>query len=92
MPKERDSAGRSPRSAIVRINDRGPFVRGARLISAVVPLRQIGMGSTADVHIEVYDRKSELSGPQWKANDFTLILPTKRDLHMAQLVGFLHSA
>ncbi len=44
---------RNGRSVIVRINDRGPFVKGASIDLSSGAARAIGMGSTADVRIEV---------------------------------------
>ena len=44
---------RNGRSVIVRINDRGPFVKGRAIDLSSAAARAIGMGGTADVHIEV---------------------------------------
>ena len=44
---------RNGRSIIVRINDRGPFVKGRSIDLSSGAARAIGMGSTADVHIKV---------------------------------------
>ena len=44
---------RNGRSVIVRINDRGPFVKGRAIDLSSAAAQAIGMGSTADVHIEV---------------------------------------
>jgi rare lipoprotein A len=41
------------RSVIVRINDRGPFVKGRSIDLSSGAARAIGMGSTASVRIEV---------------------------------------
>jgi rare lipoprotein A len=41
------------RSIIVRINDRGPFVKGRAIDLSSGAARAIGMASTADVRIEV---------------------------------------
>jgi rare lipoprotein A len=41
------------RSVIVRINDRGPFVKGRAIDLSSGAARAIGMGSTADVRMEV---------------------------------------
>jgi len=38
---------------IVRINDRGPFVKGRSIDLSSGAARAIGMGTTADVRIEV---------------------------------------
>lgn len=44
---------RNGRSVIVRINDRGPFVKGRAIDLSSAAAQAIGMGGTADVHIEV---------------------------------------
>jgi rare lipoprotein A len=44
---------RNGRSIIVRINDRGPFVKGRAIDLSSGAARAIGMASTADVRIEV---------------------------------------
>jgi rare lipoprotein A len=44
---------RNGRSIIVRINDRGPFVKGRSIDLSSGAARAIGMASTADVRIEV---------------------------------------
>ena len=41
------------RSVIVRINDRGPFVKGRSIDLSSGAARAIGMGSTGNVRIEV---------------------------------------
>jgi len=41
------------RSVIVRINDRGPFVKGRSIDLSSAAARAIGMGSTANVQIKV---------------------------------------
>ncbi|MGA7373819.1 MAG: septal ring lytic transglycosylase RlpA family protein [Methyloceanibacter sp.] len=41
------------RSVIVRINDRGPFVKGRSIDLSSGAARAIGMGSAANVRIEV---------------------------------------
>ena len=41
------------RSVIVRINDRGPFVKGRSIDLSSGAARAIGMGSSAQVHIQV---------------------------------------
>jgi rare lipoprotein A len=43
----------SGRSVIVRINDRGPFVKGRSIDLSSGAARAIGMGSTGNVRIEV---------------------------------------
>lgn len=44
---------RNGRTVIVRINDRGPFVKGRAIDLSSAAAQAIAMGSTADVHIEV---------------------------------------
>ena len=44
---------RNGRSITVRINDRGPFVKGRSIDLSSGAARAIGMGSTADVRMEV---------------------------------------
>jgi rare lipoprotein A len=44
---------RNGRSIIVRINDRGPFVKGRTIDLSSGAARAIGMGSTGNVHMEV---------------------------------------
>jgi len=44
---------RSGRSIIVRINDRGPFVKGRAIDLSSGAARAIGMGSTGNVRMEV---------------------------------------
>jgi rare lipoprotein A len=44
---------RNGRSVIVRINDRGPFVKGAAIDLSSGAARAIGMGGTGHVHLEV---------------------------------------
>ena len=44
---------RNGRSVIVRINDRGPFVKGVAIDLSSGAARAIGMGSTAHVHLDV---------------------------------------
>ena len=44
---------RSGRSIIVRINDRGPFVKGRAIDLSSGAARAIGMGSTGHVRMEV---------------------------------------
>jgi peptidoglycan lytic transglycosylase len=44
---------RNGRSVIVRINDRGPFVKGRSIDLSSGAARAIGMGTTANVRIEV---------------------------------------
>jgi rare lipoprotein A len=44
---------RNGRSVIVRINDRGPFVKGAAIDLSSGAARTIGMGGTAHVRLEV---------------------------------------
>jgi rare lipoprotein A len=44
---------RNGRSIIVRINDRGPFVKGRAIDLSSGAARAIGMARTADVRIEV---------------------------------------
>lgn len=41
------------RSVIVRINDRGPFVKGRSIDLSSGAARAIGMGGSAQVHIQV---------------------------------------
>jgi rare lipoprotein A len=44
---------RNGRSIIVRINDRGPFVKGRAIDLSRGAARAIGMGSTGNVRMEV---------------------------------------
>ena len=44
---------RNGRSVIVRINDRGPFAKGRAIDLSSAAAQAIGMGSTADVRVEV---------------------------------------
>ena len=44
---------RNGRSVVVRINDRGPYVKGRSIDLSSGAARVIGMGGTANVHIEV---------------------------------------
>jgi peptidoglycan lytic transglycosylase len=44
---------RNGRSVIVRINDRGPFVKGRAIDLSHGAARAIGMGGSAHVHIQV---------------------------------------
>jgi rare lipoprotein A len=44
---------RNGRSVIVRINDRGPFVKGRAIDLSSGAARAIGMASTGNVHMEV---------------------------------------
>jgi len=44
---------RNGRSIIVRINDRGPFVKGRAIDLSSGAARAIGMGSTGNVRMEV---------------------------------------
>ena len=43
------------RSVVVRINDRGPFVRGRIIDLARAPARALGMGGTSHVLLTVLD-------------------------------------
>lgn len=43
------------RSVVVRINDRGPFVRGRVIDLARAPARALGMGGTSHVLLTVLD-------------------------------------
>jgi rare lipoprotein A len=51
--KVRVTNSRNGRSVIVRINDRGPFVKGRSIDLSSGAARAIGMGTSADVRIEV---------------------------------------
>ena len=51
--KVRVTNSRSGQSVIVRINDRGPFVKGRSIDLSSGAARAIGMGSTGNVRIEV---------------------------------------
>jgi rare lipoprotein A len=44
---------RTGRSVVVRINDRGPFVKGRAIDLSTGAARAIGMGSTAEIRMEV---------------------------------------
>ena len=51
--KVRVTNSRNGRSVIVRINDRGPFVKGRSIDLSSGAARAIGMGASANVRIEV---------------------------------------
>jgi len=51
--KVRVTNSRNGRSVIVRINDRGPFVKGRSIDLSSGAARAIGMGTSANVRIEV---------------------------------------